>query len=84
MYCTLGTHSTSARYSKIPMDGDDSDAASEGVAFVDTEPSAMTKTSSSDTSAFSPQCMNALYYLFVLSVFTMTGLFVAFLFYEIP
>lgn len=84
MCCILGRHSTSAHYSKMARDEDDSDAASEGVAFVDTESSTTTKTSFSDTSTFSLQCMNALYYLCILCVFTMTGLFAAFLFYKIP
>jgi len=83
-FYTLGRHSTSAHYSKMTRDEDDSDAASEGVAFVDTESFTTTKNSSSSISASSPQFMNALYYLFVLSVFTMTGLFGAFLFYKIP
>ena len=90
--------SDSARYSKLPLTlredtptirddvltvCDDESEGSEGVAFVDTESSTMTKNSSSDTST-SPQSSNALYYLFVLCLFTITGLFCAFLFYKIP
>ena len=91
-YYLIGRRNDSARYSKLPLTvhdnaltvrDDESDAGSEGVAFVETESSYTAKNSSSDTLT-SPQSSNALYYLFVLCLFTITGLFCAFLFYKIP
>lgn len=84
MILISGNQSPVAHYSKMKLDECDSDEPSEGVAFMDTPSSpSMPKASSEDPSSVTPQCMNALYYLFVLTMFTFSGMFVAFLFYEI-
>jgi len=76
-HCVL----TTAHYNKVIMEDDNSDG--EEVSFMNTIPSPTPKTSTNNNSLQSLH-MNTLYYLFVLQAFTLTGLFNAFLFYQIP
>jgi len=73
---------TTAHYSKVVMEDDNSDG--EEVSFMNTIPSPTPKTPTNNNSLQSQLHMNTLYYLFVLQAFTLTGLFNAFLFYQIP
>lgn len=71
-----------AHYSKVIMEDDISDV--EEVAFMDTSRSPTPpKTSDNPYSSHSTLHMNVAYYMYILQAFTITGLFNAFLFYEI-
>lgn len=78
----LSRRVTVAHYSKVTMEDDNSDE--EEVDFVDTTSSSTRpKTPTTNTSSQPSLHMNPVYYMYILQAFTITGLFNAFLFYEI-
>ena len=78
----VGHRMAVAHYSKVVMEDDNSDV--EEVAFMDTSRSPTPpKISTTPYSPHSSLHMNVAYYMYILQAFTITGLFNAFLFYEI-
>ena len=73
-----------AHYSKMIMEDDNSDG--EEVIFMNTTSSSRPpsqKTPMTLNPSQSSQHMNTMYYIYILQGFTVTGLFIAFLFYKI-
>ena len=78
----IGHRTATARYSKVVTEDEHSDV--EEVTFMDTSRSPTPPRTPNNLN--SPQAtlhMNVAYYMYILQAFTVTGLFNAFLFYEI-